>query len=117
MWPDIAISRARRTANYCDVDHILDTRITIFSSFITDLVFLSLMLIGVLRWKHARQMGGIWRVMYTQVGISRIAVAKSLTGVQPNSIWVTGIDVCRNRHTCGYTSCGALLFYRFTTHV
>lgn len=115
MWSDIAILRAQRTANYCDVDHILDTRITIFSSFITDLVFLSLMLIGVLRWKRARHMGGIWRVMYTQVGISPILVT-TLT-VQPNSIWVIGIGVCRNRHTCGCTSRGALLSNRFTTHV
>jgi len=79
MWSDIAISRAHRTANFCDVDHILDTRITIYSSFITDLTYLSLMLIGVLRWKHARQMGGIWRVMYSQVGISRIASLHRLT--------------------------------------
>jgi len=63
---NIAITRAYRAVSFCDVDHILETRITIFSSFITDLVLLSLMLIGVLRWKHARQTGGIWRVMYTQ---------------------------------------------------
>jgi hypothetical protein len=53
----------------CEVDHIADIRITILSSLITDTSLLSLMLFGVLRWKKARLMGGIWGLMYTQVGI------------------------------------------------
>jgi hypothetical protein len=105
MWSDIAISRPHRISNFCDASHIVDTRITIYSSFLTDVIFLALMLIGVLRWKHARQMGGIWGVMYSQVGISRIAVATST--IQPNSILVIGINICFSRHTCGCTSCGA----------
>jgi hypothetical protein len=113
QWSDIAITRAYRTASFCDVDHILETRITIFSSFITDLVLLSLMMIGILRWKHARQTGGIWRVMYTQVGISCIATLTT----QPNSILAIGIDICCNRHTCGYTSSGAFGPHRFRTYV
>jgi len=66
MWSDVAIVRAYRTAGFCDIRHILDTRVTIYSSFVADLVLLSLMLFGLLRWKEAR-MGGIWQVMYTQV--------------------------------------------------
>jgi hypothetical protein len=31
------------------------------------------MLFGVLRWKEARQMDGLWRLMYTQVEISHPA--------------------------------------------
>jgi hypothetical protein len=89
-------------ANLCNVNHILDIRTTIFSSFITDPVLLSLMLFGVFRWKEARMMGDIWEVMYTQVGISRIAIV-----IQANSILVIGIDICCSRHSCGSTSCGA----------
>jgi hypothetical protein len=74
MWSDAVILRAHRIANFCIVDHILDTRVTIFTTFITGLILLCLMLFGVLRWKHARQMSGIWRIMYTQVGISGIAL-------------------------------------------
>ena len=66
MWSDVATLSAYRIADFCDIRHILDTRVTIYSSFVTDLVLLSLMLFGVLRWKEAR-MGGIWQVMYAQV--------------------------------------------------
>lgn len=51
----------------------MDTRINFITLYITDIVFLSLMLFGVLRWKEARMAGGIWRLMYTQVRISRPA--------------------------------------------
>jgi hypothetical protein len=47
----------------------VDIRITILSSILTDIVLLSLMIFGVLRWKQARLMGGIWRIMYAQVRI------------------------------------------------
>jgi hypothetical protein len=69
MWPDIVISRAHREGSFCEVDHIADIRITILSSFLTDASLLSLMLFGVLRWKNAGLVGGIWGLMYTQVGI------------------------------------------------
>jgi len=63
---NISISRAHREAGFCEVDHIANIRITILSSLITDVVLLSLMLIGVLRWKKASLTGCIWRVMYQQ---------------------------------------------------
>jgi len=71
----MSISRAHREGIFCEVDHIADIRITILSSLITDVVLLSLMLIGVLRWKKARLTGGIWQVMYQQVGIPHFTVA------------------------------------------
>jgi len=73
MWSDISITRARRVQFFCQVDHIVDIRITLVSSLVTDIVLLSLMLFGVLRWK-ARLTGGIWQIMYTQVGIPHPAV-------------------------------------------
>jgi hypothetical protein len=66
MWSDVATLRAYRIATYCDIYHLLHTRVTIYTSFITDVVLLSLMLFGVLRWKEAR-IGGIWQIMYKQV--------------------------------------------------
>jgi len=63
---NMARSRGRRIGTFCDVDHMEDTRVTILSSFITDLVLLSLMLSGILRWKEGRQKGGIWWVLYKQ---------------------------------------------------
>jgi hypothetical protein len=66
MWSDVATLRAYRIADFCDIRHILNIRVTIYTSFVTDLVFLSLMLFGLLRWKEVR-MGGIWQVMYAQV--------------------------------------------------
>ena len=61
----------------------MDTRINFITLYITDLVFLSLMLFGVLRWKEAHMAGGIWRLMYTQVRISHPA-AVTLTILELN---------------------------------
>jgi hypothetical protein len=77
MWSDISITRARRVESFCQVDHIVDIRITIISSFVTDIALLSLMLFGVFRWKQARLVSGIFRIMYTQVGIRHPAVTAS----------------------------------------
>ena len=55
---------------------MVDVRISVIAVFIADLVLLSLMLFGVLRWEQARLTGGgIWQVMYTQVGVSHPAAA------------------------------------------
>jgi hypothetical protein len=70
----MAISRPRTFLNFCMVKHITDDRIVILSSFITDIALLTLMLIGIFRWKQANLMGGIWGVMYTQVRISNPVV-------------------------------------------
>jgi hypothetical protein len=69
-----AITRVHRDGGICGIDHILNERITALSVFISDFVLLSLTLFGVLRWKQVRLTGGILRLMYTQVGISRLAV-------------------------------------------
>jgi len=59
-------ARGHRDDGRCIFDHILHTRIGIFSTFITDLVLLVLMLSGILRWKGAHGRGGLWWLMYTQ---------------------------------------------------
>jgi hypothetical protein len=75
MFSDIAIARAHWNGYLCVVDRIVDTKTTSISSFINDLVLLSLMVVGVLRWKLDRLTGGgIWQVMFKQVGISHPAV-------------------------------------------
>ena len=70
MWSEMTIIHGYRNGALCEVDHIVDARIALFPSFIIELVLLSLMLFGVLRWKQDNMSGGIWQVVYTQVGIS-----------------------------------------------
>ncbi|KAI0256382.1 hypothetical protein BJV78DRAFT_1278883 [Lactifluus subvellereus] len=59
-------SRGYWTGSICAIQHTEHTKISIFSTFITDLILLALMLIGLLRWQEARQRGGIWWLLYTQ---------------------------------------------------
>lgn len=49
--------------------HTVHNRIGILSTCITDLVLLSLMLFGSLRWKDARRSGGIAQLLYRQVSL------------------------------------------------
>jgi len=57
----------------CIIENSLHNRTSVFSTFITDLVLLVLMLVGVLRWKNARRTSGIWQLLYTQ-GIAWVVV-------------------------------------------
>ncbi|KAH9041761.1 hypothetical protein EDB85DRAFT_1379440 [Lactarius pseudohatsudake] len=50
----------------CQVVNTLKTSTNIIVSFVTDLVLLALMLIGLLRWENARRKGGIWWLLFTQ---------------------------------------------------
>ncbi|KAH9080309.1 hypothetical protein EDB83DRAFT_2548023, partial [Lactarius deliciosus] len=50
----------------CKITNPSETRINIPITFVTDLVLLVLMLIGLLRWEYIRQRGGIWWLLYTQ---------------------------------------------------
>lgn len=43
-----------------------NNRISVFTTFMSDLVLLGLMLLGLLRWKNARQRYGIWWFLCTQ---------------------------------------------------
>jgi hypothetical protein len=61
--------------SFCDVDHSTNVKVTILSTFITDVVYLVLMLVGVLRWRDTRGEGGIWGLMYKQVGRFRLVAA------------------------------------------
>ncbi|KAH9030074.1 hypothetical protein EDB84DRAFT_1579032 [Lactarius hengduanensis] len=50
----------------CQVVNTPKTSTNIIVSFVTDLVLLALMLIGLLRWENARLKGGIWWLLFTQ---------------------------------------------------
>jgi hypothetical protein len=60
---------------FCFLNDPLQVRAFIFSTFVTDLVLLALMLVGVLRWRMAGEMGGIWWVLFAQVSIPSYTAA------------------------------------------
>jgi hypothetical protein len=64
-----ATARAIWNGDSCVVVNAEHTKIAVFSTFISDLALLLLMLIGLLRWKN-RQRCGIWWFMCTQVAAS-----------------------------------------------
>jgi hypothetical protein len=66
-----ATSRGFWTGSFCATGHTEHTKISIFSTFITDLILLTLMLIGILRWGRgtSRRTGGILSLLYTQVSL------------------------------------------------
>jgi hypothetical protein len=74
MHSGMVIDPAHRDGIICDYNHVVDIRYTLLALFITDLLLLSLMLFGVLRWKQANLTGGIWQVLYTQVGRSHLTM-------------------------------------------
>jgi hypothetical protein len=63
----VAITHAHQNGNVCEIDHIVDTRIAYVTTYITDLVHLSLMLFGIFRRAHLPGHGGIWLLLCTQV--------------------------------------------------
>lgn len=67
---DAAISRGRWAGDICQIDHLVDTRASILSTFTADLILLALKLVGILRWKEARQKVGTWRLLYSEVSLS-----------------------------------------------
>lgn len=69
MSSGVATFGGHRVGTFCEVDHSLHNRISVFCTFISDLVLLVFMFIGVLRWKGARNGNGLWRLLYTQVSL------------------------------------------------
>jgi len=67
---DAAISRGRWAGDIYQIDHLVDTRASILSTFTADLMLLALKLVGILRWKEARQKVGTWRLLYSEVCLS-----------------------------------------------
>ncbi|KAH9969917.1 hypothetical protein BC827DRAFT_1163984, partial [Russula dissimulans] len=65
--------------------HLSHSNIIILSTFFTDLVLLSLMFAGLLRWRNSRRRGGIWWTLYTQ-GLAWVVVF-TLAGL-PSVIFV-----------------------------
>ncbi|KAH8994749.1 hypothetical protein EDB86DRAFT_1244775 [Lactarius hatsudake] len=54
------------TGSFCGVSHTERLRISVLSNFITDVILLVLMLIGLRRWKNASKSFGVWGLLYTQ---------------------------------------------------
>ncbi|KAH8982680.1 hypothetical protein EDB92DRAFT_2117705 [Lactarius akahatsu] len=58
--------RAAWTGSLCAIFHTVDGRISVLSTFTTDLILLVLMLTGLKRWKNAPKSGGVWQLLCTQ---------------------------------------------------
>ena len=69
MLSGAATSIGYWTGNLCGVRDAEQNKVGIFSTFITDILLLALMLVGVLRWREARQRGSIWWLLYAQVSL------------------------------------------------
>jgi uncharacterized membrane protein len=110
VWLDIVFIHVRWDGTVCDADHIVDSRVTVLTVSIIDVILFSLTLFGLLRWKVAplTWAGGILRVMYTQVGISH-PVAARLT-IQLNL--VLGIGTYSGCHDWICTRSGAFCSVR-----
>ncbi|KAH9032848.1 hypothetical protein EDB85DRAFT_1162722 [Lactarius pseudohatsudake] len=62
----IAVLHGTWSGGICKVTNSSETKTNILVTFVTDLVLLALMLIGLLRWENARLKGGVWWLLYTQ---------------------------------------------------
>ncbi|KAH9048280.1 hypothetical protein EDB84DRAFT_1557074 [Lactarius hengduanensis] len=58
--------RSAWTGKLCSILYTDHGRISVLSTFITDLILLVLMLAGLKRWKNAPKSCGIWRLLRTQ---------------------------------------------------
>ncbi|KAH8991110.1 hypothetical protein EDB86DRAFT_3080091 [Lactarius hatsudake] len=58
--------RSAWTVDLCSILHTEHCRISILSTFTTDLILLFLMLAGLKRWKNAPKLCGVWRLLRTQ---------------------------------------------------
>lgn len=59
-------SRGYWTGSECVIQNTSHSRIGVFSTLALDLLLLTLMLVGLLRWKGALQGGGIFQLLYVQ---------------------------------------------------
>ncbi|KAI9436252.1 hypothetical protein H4582DRAFT_464412 [Lactarius indigo] len=79
----VVVLRATWVEGVCEITNTSETRTNIPVTFVTDLVLLGLMLIGLLRRENAHQRGGIWLLLYTQglVWMIIVVVAEALVTV------------------------------------
>ena len=96
MLLGVATSRGNWTGSICAIQHTEHIKISIFSTFSTDLILVTLMLVGVLRWREPRQNGRTWWLLYTQVSPSHLTRATLIYKSTP-SIGL-GMGCCS--HTC-----------------
>jgi len=90
-----AISRGRWAGDICQIDHLVDTRASILSTFTADLILLALKLVGILRWKEARQKVGTWRLLYSE-GLTWVVVF-TLANVPPVVFIILNLNDPMNR--------------------
>lgn len=90
-----AISRGRWAGDMCQIDHLVDTRASILSTFTADLILLALKLVGILRWKEARQKVGTWRLLYSE-GLTWVVVF-TLANVPPVVFIILNLNDPMNR--------------------
>ncbi len=95
---DAAISRGRWAGDICQIDHLVDTRASILSTFTADLMLLALKLVGILRWKEARQKVGTWWLLYSEVSLS--SSRGGHFDPKTHTILAIGIDMGCGFHTC-----------------
>ena len=99
MSSDAAISRGRWAGNICQIDHLVDTRASILSTFTADLILLALKLVGILRWKEARQKVGTWRLLYSEVSFFS-SRGGHFDPYNSHTMMITGIDMGCGFHAC-----------------
>jgi len=90
-----AISRGRLAGDICQIDHLVDTRASILSTFTADLMLLALKLAGILRWKEARQKVGTWWLLYSE-GLTWVVVF-TLANVPPVVFIILNLNDPMNR--------------------
>jgi hypothetical protein len=74
----------------CTISHTNNSRINVLSAFITDIILLVLMLVGLMRWKNASS-SCIWRLLRTQVTITHRRLS-SWIALTPFIVFHMGYD-------------------------
>jgi len=86
-----ATSRGYWTGVNCGMLHAEHTKISLMTTFISDLLLLALMLVGVLRWHEARERGSVWWLLYTQ-GLTWVLII-TLAEVPPLVFMILNLNV------------------------
>jgi hypothetical protein len=89
----VTAARATWHVDDCKALNTVHGEMGVFSTLISDFVFLILMLFGLLRWKSREERGGLWWFLYTQV-VTSSTLSSTLTEV------CTGLGVDCVGHTC-----------------
>jgi hypothetical protein len=103
-----ATSRGHWTDGSCVIDNLLNSRLSLSATFISDLVLITVMISGVLRWKGTHGIGGTWWLLYKQVSLHHPADrAGTGSDLLILLILLLGLGLDRTSHTCRDTCRGA----------